>query len=51
MGFNFFMTKRVFRVGQYDGIHDFVAFNLSGEKRPVVQFLVGVSLVYDRPAF
>ena len=41
MSFNFFMTKRVLRVGQYDGIHDFVAFDLSGEKRPLVQFLVG----------
>jgi hypothetical protein len=41
MSFNFFMTKRVFRVGQYDGIHDFVAFDLSGKKRPLGQFLVG----------
>src|SRR6478672_12670257 len=41
MSFNFFMTKRVFRVGQYDGIDDFVAFHLSGKKRPLGQFLVG----------
>src|SRR5580700_10222230 len=41
MSFNFFTTKRVFRIGQYDGINDFVAFDLSGDKRPLVQFLVG----------
>jgi hypothetical protein len=41
MSFNFFATKRFFRVGQYDGIDDFVAFDLSGEKRRLVQFLVG----------
>jgi len=41
MIFNFFATERVFRVAQYDGINDFVAFDLSGEKRPLVQFLVG----------
>ena len=41
MSFNFFATKRVFRVAQYDGIDDFVAFDLSGEKRPLVQLLVG----------
>jgi hypothetical protein len=35
------MTKRVFRVGQYDGIHHFVAFDLSGKKRPLGEFLVG----------
>jgi hypothetical protein len=39
--FNFFTTKRVLRVGQYDGIDDFVAFDLGGEKRLLVQFLVG----------
>jgi hypothetical protein len=41
MSFNFLMTKRVFRVGQYDGIHDFVAFDLSGKKRALGEFLVG----------
>ena len=41
MIFNFFATERVFRVAQYDGINDFVAFDLSGEKRPVAQVLVG----------
>ena len=41
MSFNFFMTKRVFRVGQYDGIDDFVAFDLSGKKRTLGEFLVG----------
>src|ERR1035441_10016895 len=41
MIFNFFTTERVFRVAQYDGINDFVPFDLSGEKRPLVQFLVG----------
>jgi len=41
MSFNIFPTKRVFRVVQYDGIDDFVAFDLSGEKRHLVQFLVG----------
>ena len=35
------MTERVFCVGQYDGIHDFVAFDLSGKKRLLGQFLVG----------
>jgi len=32
MSFNFFTTKRVFRVAQYDRINDFVPFDLSGEK-------------------
>jgi hypothetical protein len=41
MSFNFFTTKGVFRVSQYDGIHNFVAFDLSGEKRLLVQFLGG----------
>lgn len=41
MSFNVFMTKRVFRVGQYDRIHDFVAFDLSGKKRTLGEFLVG----------
>src|SRR5450631_2450728 len=41
MRFNFFTTRRVSRTGQYDGIHHFVAFNLSGEKRRLVQFLGG----------
>jgi len=41
MIFNFFSTERVFRVAQYDGINDFVPFDLSGEKRALVQFLVG----------
>ena len=41
MSFNFFTTKRVFRVVQYDGIDHFVAFDLSCEKRLLVQFLVG----------
>jgi hypothetical protein len=41
MSFNFLTTKRVFRVAQYDGIDDFVAFDLSGKKRALVQFLVG----------
>jgi len=41
MSFDFFPTKRVFRVVQYDGIDHFVAFDLSGEKRLLVQFLVG----------
>jgi hypothetical protein len=41
MRFNFFTSKRIFRVGHYDGIDDPVAFDLSGEKRPLVQFLVG----------
>src|ERR1700691_3177694 len=41
MSFNFFMTKRFFRVGQYDGIHDLVAFELSGKKRRLSEFLVG----------
>jgi hypothetical protein len=40
MSFNFFATKRVFRVAQYDGINDFVPFHLSGEKCHLVQFLV-----------
>jgi hypothetical protein len=40
MGFNFFTTKRVFRVGQYDGIHHSAAFDLSGEKR-LLEFLGG----------
>jgi len=39
MTFNSFTTKCF--VGQYDRRDDFVAFNLSGDKRPVVQFLVG----------
>jgi hypothetical protein len=41
MIFNFFATERVFRVAQYDGVNDFVPFDLSGEKRALVQFLVG----------
>jgi hypothetical protein len=41
MSFNFFPTKWVLRVGQDDGIYDFVAFDLSGEKRHLVQFPVG----------
>jgi hypothetical protein len=41
MSFNFFMTKRAFYFGQYDGIDDFVAFDLSGEEHHLVQFLVG----------
>jgi len=41
MSFNFFMTKRICRGGQYDGIHDFVAFDLSGKKCPLGEFLVG----------
>ena len=41
ISFNFFTTERVFRVGQYDGIDHFVAFNLSSEKRLPVQFLAG----------
>ena len=41
MSFNLPPTKRVFRVGRYDGIDDFVVLDLSGEKRPVVQFLIG----------
>jgi hypothetical protein len=34
MIFHFFATERVFRVAQYDGTNDFVAFELSGEERP-----------------
>src|ERR1700690_917730 len=41
MSFNFFTTKRAFRVVQYDGIDHIVALDLSGEKRLLVQFLVG----------
>jgi hypothetical protein len=41
MIFYFFTTKRVLHVGQYDGIDDFVAFDLSSEKCPLVQFLIG----------
>ena len=41
MSFNFFTTKGVFRVSQDDGIHNFVAFDLSGEKCLLVQFLGG----------
>jgi hypothetical protein len=41
MSFDFFATQRGFLVGQYDGIHNFVAFDLSGEKRLLVQFLGG----------
>src|ERR1700678_1334015 len=37
----FIATKRVSHVGQYDRVDDFVAFNLSGDKPPVVQFLGG----------
>ena len=33
------MTKRIFRVAQHDGVNDFVALDLSGEKRTLVQFL------------
>ena len=35
------MTKRFFRVGQYDGIHDFIAFELSGKKGRLSEILVG----------
>src|SRR5437899_664483 len=42
MLFNVSTTKRVFSCGQYDRKDDFVAFNLSGDKHPVVrQFLDG----------
>jgi hypothetical protein len=41
MIFNFFSTEWGFRVAPYDGINDFVPFDLSGEKRALVQFLVG----------
>jgi hypothetical protein len=42
MTFNFLTPKRVFFAGQYDRIDDFVAFNLSGDERPLVRkFLVG----------
>jgi hypothetical protein len=41
MIFDCFATERVFHVAQYDGINDFVAFDLSGDKRAVVQFLAG----------
>ena len=41
MDFNLLTTKRVFHLGQNDGIHNFVAFDLRGEKRLLVQFLGG----------
>src|ERR1700722_308572 len=41
MSFNFFTTKRVFRIVQYDGIDHFVALDLSGEERLLVQLLIG----------
>lgn len=41
MNFNFFATGRVFHVGQYDGIDDLVALDLSGEKCALVEFFDG----------
>lgn len=40
MRFNLVPTERVLRASQHDRIDDLVAFDLSGEKRPIVQFLV-----------
>ena len=39
--FQLLRTERVFRIAQYDGVNDFIPFDLSGEKRALVQFLVG----------
>ncbi len=41
MIFNVFSTERIFRVAQYDGINDFVAFDLGSEKRALVEFFDG----------